>query len=84
MASQGDDELVPDQTEGYRPGQKKTLDEYQKLGKRTFRSYSSLWATRHVERDPAGWKLPRVRALVLNTPLCCMEYELASCGYRDV
>lgn len=32
MASVADDELVPDQTEGYRPGEKKTLDEYQKLG----------------------------------------------------
>lgn len=27
-----DDELVPEQTEGFRVGEKKTIDEYQQLG----------------------------------------------------
>lgn len=33
MATVADDELVPEQTEGFKVGQKKTIDEYQKLGK---------------------------------------------------
>lgn len=31
-----EDELVPEQTEGFKVGEKKTIDEYQKLGKFTF------------------------------------------------
>ena len=34
MASNGDDELVPEQTEGFKLGDKKTIDEYQQLGRR--------------------------------------------------
>ena len=33
MASHGDDDLAASQTEGYKAGQKKTLEEYQNLGK---------------------------------------------------
>ena len=32
MASQADDDLVASKTEGYKPGEKKTIDEYAKLG----------------------------------------------------
>ena len=32
MASQGEDDLVASKTEGYKPGEKKTMDEYAKLG----------------------------------------------------
>jgi len=33
MSNVNDEELVPEQTEGFRVGEKKTIDEYQKLGK---------------------------------------------------
>ena len=32
MASQAEDDLVASKTEGYKPGEKKTIDEYAKLG----------------------------------------------------
>jgi hypothetical protein len=32
MASRGEDELAPSKTEGFKVGEKKTLDEYAKLG----------------------------------------------------
>ena len=32
MASHGDDELAAEQTEGFKVGEQKTIDEYQKLG----------------------------------------------------
>ena len=32
MASQGDDDLVASKTEGYKVGEKKTVEEYAKLG----------------------------------------------------
>lgn len=32
MASNAEDELTPEQTEGFKVGEKKTIDEYQKLG----------------------------------------------------
>jgi len=32
MSNVADEELVPEQTEGFKVGQKKTIDEYQKLG----------------------------------------------------
>lgn len=32
-AAVGHDDLVPEQTEGFKVGEKKTIDEYQKLGK---------------------------------------------------
>ena len=34
MASQGDDDLVASKTEGYKVGEKKTVEEYAKLGER--------------------------------------------------
>ena len=33
MASHPEDELAAEQTEGFRVGEKKTIDEYQQLGK---------------------------------------------------
>lgn len=38
MSGNPDDELVPEQTQGFRVGEKKTIDEYQQLGKH-FRSW---------------------------------------------
>ncbi len=32
MSRNADDELAPEQTEGFKVGEKKTIDEYQKLG----------------------------------------------------
>ena len=32
MATQGDDDLAASKTEGYKAGEKKTIDEYNKLG----------------------------------------------------
>jgi Rho GDP-dissociation inhibitor len=32
MASRGEDDLAPSKTEGFKVGEKKTLDEYAKLG----------------------------------------------------
>lgn len=32
-ATVGQDDLTPEQTEGFKVGEKKTIDEYQKLGK---------------------------------------------------
>lgn len=32
MESQGEEDLAPEQTTGYKAGEKKTLEEYQKLG----------------------------------------------------
>ena len=32
MASQAEDELAPSQTEGFKVGARKTIDEYTKLG----------------------------------------------------
>lgn len=34
MAAQGEDDLSVEQTEGFKVGEKKTIDEYQKLGER--------------------------------------------------
>jgi hypothetical protein len=36
MASHGEQDLLPDQTEGFKVGEKKTLDEYKNMGKREF------------------------------------------------
>lgn len=36
MSGQADDDLVASKTEGYKAGEKKTLDEYHKLGKQSF------------------------------------------------
>ncbi len=33
MSNVNDEELTPEQTEGFKVGEKKTIDEYQKLGK---------------------------------------------------
>jgi len=33
MSKVNDEELTPEQTEGFKVGEKKTIDEYQKLGK---------------------------------------------------
>lgn len=33
MASSVEDDLVPEQTEGFKVGEQKTIDEYQKLGR---------------------------------------------------
>jgi Rho GDP-dissociation inhibitor len=33
MASQGEQDLLPEQTEGFKVGEKKTLDEYKNMGK---------------------------------------------------
>ncbi len=33
MSRNADDELAPEQTEGFKVGEKKTIDEYQKLGR---------------------------------------------------
>ena len=55
MASQADDDLVASKTEGYKPGEKKTIDEYAKLGMweiKTSLSHSVLYCIRipaHVE-----------------------------------
>ena len=32
MASNNNDDLLPEQTEGYKVGEKRTLDEYHKMG----------------------------------------------------
>lgn len=32
MAAQGEQDLLPEQTEGFKVGEKKTMDEYHKLG----------------------------------------------------
>jgi Rho GDP-dissociation inhibitor len=32
MAIDGDNDLLPEQTEGYKVGEKKTMDEYEKMG----------------------------------------------------
>jgi hypothetical protein len=39
------EDLVPEQTEGFKVGEKKTIDEYQKLGKST---KGHIARTRHV------------------------------------
>ena len=59
MASSADDELIPEQTEGYKPGEKKTLDEYQKLGKCSVhtgvaREHLPPW---DLENEEATWLL---------------------------
>jgi Rho GDP-dissociation inhibitor len=33
MASNGDQDLLPEQTEGFKVGEKKTIDEYKNMGK---------------------------------------------------
>jgi len=38
MASHGDDDLVASKTEGYKIGEKKTVEEYAKLGRCHFRN----------------------------------------------
>jgi hypothetical protein len=45
MASHGE-ELLPDQTEGFKVGEKKTLDEYKNMGKP--RSFLILSLLRHI------------------------------------
>jgi Rho GDP-dissociation inhibitor len=40
MASHGEQDLLPDQTEGFKVGEKKTLDEYKNMGKH--RSFLTL------------------------------------------
>jgi Rho GDP-dissociation inhibitor len=40
MASQGEQDLLPEQTEGFKVGEKKTLDEYNNMGKNRFFSTS--------------------------------------------
>jgi hypothetical protein len=42
-SSANDQELLPEQTEGYKVGEKRTLDEYNKMGTLTFASYNSLY-----------------------------------------
>lgn len=34
----GNEDLVPEQTEGFKVGEKKTIDEYQKLGESTMQT----------------------------------------------
>jgi Rho GDP-dissociation inhibitor len=41
MASNHDDELAPEQTQGFKVGEKKTLDEYHQLGPRRNASTST-------------------------------------------
>ena len=41
------DDLVPEQTEGFKVGEKKTIDEYQKLGKP--RNEHMHWKTPHAK-----------------------------------
>lgn len=41
------EDLVPEQTEGFKVGEKKTIDEYQKLGK-SWREQIAGYATRTV------------------------------------
>jgi hypothetical protein len=36
MASHGEQDLLPEQTVGFRVGEKKTLDEYKNMGKHRF------------------------------------------------
>jgi hypothetical protein len=45
----GNEDLVPEQTEGFRVGEKKTIDEYQKLGESTiyYEDRQTMAATSH-------------------------------------
>jgi len=67
-----DDDLAPTQTEGFKVGEKKTIDEYKNLGRSTATSYAPLLQPRHEARcdhqkfgvtvpdDFVGWmKWPR-------------------------
>ena len=47
MASQVEDDLAPEQTEGFKVGEKKTVEEYTKLGeRRTHLVVNLLWLQR--------------------------------------
>lgn len=50
----GHDDLVPEQTEGFKVGEKKTIDEYQKLGKSTGGNMLPTRYTRDCHADGAA------------------------------
>jgi len=54
MASQGEDELAPSQTDGFKVSEKKTIDEYTKLGEQS----ASLVVNPFSNSKPAvAWSL---------------------------
>jgi hypothetical protein len=44
----GNEDLVPEQTEGFKVGEKKTIDEYQKLGESTIYYADRPWPQHHL------------------------------------
>lgn len=50
MASQAEDELAPSQTDGFKVSEKKTIDEYTKLGER---SASLIVVVKPASHQPA-------------------------------
>jgi len=62
MASTGEDELAVEQTEGFKVGEKKTIDEYQQLGKavatfiKKFLKMLETLELSYIKRRPLIWK----------------------------
>jgi hypothetical protein len=44
----GNEDLVPEQTEGFKVGEKKTIDEYQKLGESNMYYADRPWPQHHI------------------------------------
>ena len=44
----GTEDLVPEQTEGFKVGEKKTIDEYQKLGESTIHQVDRRQQQHHI------------------------------------